>query len=117
MYRAPDRGSMTPGERWFAGIFLVVVLGLFAAEVITDYQPGKLAALFVVLFWIPLLFLHEAGHAVVAGLLGWHVGRVVIGMGRTVAHFHVGETLVEIRLIPFEGFVQPVPNNLIRPQL
>jgi len=92
-------------------------MGLFTAEVVVNYAPGKLSALFFVFFWFPLLMLHEAGHAVMAGLLGWHVGRVVIGMGRTVTWFRIGTALVEIRLIPIEGFVLPVPRNLHAPQL
>jgi hypothetical protein len=117
----PPPGSaskpLTPGERWGYGIFFVVLLGLFAAEVFTNYQPGKLGALLVVLFWPPLLVLHESGHAVVAVLLGWRVRRVVIGMGRVVARFRVGRTRVEIRLAPVEGFMVPVPTNLRAPQL
>jgi hypothetical protein len=61
--------------------------------------------------------LHEAGHAVAAALLGWRVGRVVIGMGRPLGRFHIGRTLVEIRLFPVEGFVQPAPTNLRYPRL
>jgi hypothetical protein len=116
-FSGPDRGAMTPGERWFAGLVVVIIIGLFAAELATNYQPAKLSVLFFVLFWVPLLVLHEAGHAVVAALVGWHVGRVVIGIGRTVGQFHVGETLVEIRLVPTEGFVQLVPRNLLQPHL
>jgi Peptidase family M50 len=114
---APRRGPLSPSEVWTCVLFLVVLLGLFAAEVVVNYTPAKLSALFFLLSWFLLLPLHEAGHAIVATLLGWHVGRVVIGMGRTVTWFHVGETLVEVRLVPIEGFVQPVPRNLRAPQL
>jgi hypothetical protein len=113
----PRRGPLTSSEAWTCALFLVVLLGLFAAEVVVNYSPAKLGALFFVLFWFPLLVLHEAGHAVVAGLLGWHVGRVVIGMGRIVTWFRAGTALVEIRLVPIEGFVQPVPRNLHAPQV
>ena len=112
-----ERPPLTPGERAFYGFFLAIVVGLFAAEIVHDYKPVKLAALLFVLFWGPLLALHETGHAVVAALVGWRVGRVVIGVGRLVAKFKVGEALVEIRLLPLEGFVQPVPRNLRRPRL
>jgi hypothetical protein len=114
---APRRGPLTRDERWVFGIFLAVLLGLFAAEVWHDYQPVKLAALLVVLFWIPLLALHEAGHAVAATLLNWYVGEVIIGAGRVLARFRAGTAVVEIRVFPVEGFVRCVPRNLHRPHL
>jgi hypothetical protein len=112
-----DRGPLTPGERWVYAIFLTIILGFFAAEVFVNYEPMKLTALLILFFWVPLLVLHEAGHAVVAALLGWRVARVVIGMGRPLARFRVRGTPVEIRLLPLEGFVQPVPTNLRYPRL
>jgi hypothetical protein len=110
--RGPEREPLGAPERWSYVIFLAILLALFTAEVCYNYQPVKLTALFIVLFWVPLLALHEGGHAVVAYLLGWRVHRVVIGMGRTLGRFFVGRTPVEIRLVPVEGFVQPVPKNL-----
>jgi hypothetical protein len=71
---APQRGPLTPEEKWTGVIFLLIVLGLFTAKICTNFQPVKLSALFVLLFWIPLLALHEAGHAVVAALVGSYVG-------------------------------------------
>jgi hypothetical protein len=104
--------SLTPGQRWALVLFLLVILGLFAAEVFTNYQPAKLSALFFVLFWIPLLAFHEAGHALVAALLGWRVHRIVIGMGRIIWRFQIGATPVEVRTYPVEGFVVPSPTGL-----
>src|SRR5262249_27259188 len=114
---AHEKGPLTPGERGAALFFLAIVLGLFVAKIVHDYQPVKLTALLILLVWVPLLAIHEAGHAVMAGLLGWYVGRVVIGVGRLVAKFRVGTAVVEIRLLPLEGFVQPVPRNLRAPRL
>jgi hypothetical protein len=108
---------LSPQERWIAGIFLAVVLGLFAAEIWHDYQPVKLSALLIIVFWIPLLALHECGHAVVAALLHWRVQKVVIGMGRLVATFPIRNTPVEIRLLPIEGFVRCAPQDLRFPRL
>lgn len=114
---APRRGPLTRSECWASALFLAFLVGLFAAEVIVEYAPGKLAGLLIGLFWFPLLILHESGHALAASLLGWQVGLIVIGMGRQVTSFRIGSTLVVIRLIPIEGFVQPVPRNLRSPQL
>src|SRR5947208_16116690 len=107
MFPPPQNtGPLSPRDRLVYGVFLAVLLGLFAGEVCYNYEPAKLSALLVVLFWIPLLALHEAGHAVVAALLGWYVGQVVIGMGRLLGTFRVGSAVVEVRLFPVEGFVK-----------
>lgn len=113
----PTRGPVTRFEWWFAGLFLVVILGLFVADIIHDYTPIKLSALLVVLFWIPLLVLHEAGHALAAWLLGWRVVMIVIGMGRVLGRFRIGGAQVEIRIAPVEGFVRCYPTNLVLPGL
>ncbi len=114
---APPREPMTPSERWIYAVFLTVILGLMIGEVFTNYEPVKLSALLVVMFWVPLLAVHEAGHAVMAALVGWRVHRVVIGMGRLLGEFQVGGALVEIRLFPVEGFVTTAPRNLHAPRL
>ena len=113
----PERGPLTPAQRWTYFLFLFGVLGLFAAEVAVNFQPVKLSALFFVLFWIPLLAVHEAGHAVTAAAVGWRVRHVVIGMGRLVHSFRVGGTSVELRLLPLEGFVRTAPGDLRAPRL
>src|SRR5438552_2058606 len=111
------QGPLTPDERWIFGIFLAGLLGRFVAEIFHNFQPVTLSALLIVLFWIPLLDLHEAGHALVAALLNWYVGQVVIGMGRRISSFRIGTAVVEIRLFPVEGFVRSVPKDLQLPQL
>jgi hypothetical protein len=114
---AHEKGPLTPGERNFTVFFATIVLALFVAEIARDFKPIKLTILLILVLWVPLLALHEAGHAVVAALLGWYVGRVVIGVGRLVAKFRVGTAIVEVRLLPLEGFVQPWPRNLRAPRL
>lgn len=108
---------LSPQERWIAGIFLAVVLGLFILEIWHDYQPVKLSALLILLFWIPLPALHECGHAVMAALLHWRVQKIVIGLGRLVATFRIRDTPVEIRLLPIAGFVRCAPQDLRSPRL
>lgn len=114
---APERGPSSRAERVFLGVVAVAALGLFIAEIADNYSPVKLSALLVVLFWTPLLALHELGHAVVAHLLGWRVGQIVIGMGKPVWRFRAGSASVTVRMLPVEGFVRCVPTRLRRPQL
>ena len=92
--------------------FALVVLVLFALEMCHDLSPPKLSMLFVVLAWLPMLVVHELGHALVARLLGWDVLAVVIGYGPEIARFRVGRTLVALRAIPIEGHVLPTPRSL-----
>jgi hypothetical protein len=113
----PEGRTLSAGERWSAIVFLLVLVGLFVAEVMTNYHPAKLTALFIVLFWIPLLVFHETGHAVMAAMLGLHIHRVVIGLGPRFARFRVAGIPVELHLVPAEGFVQVSPRNLRAPQL
>ncbi len=113
----PEHEPLRGEDRWISLGFFLLLLGLFTAEVCTNYHPVKLTALFIVAFWVPLLAIHETGHAVVAALVGWRVHRVVIGMGRPILRFHVGRTPVEIRMVPVEGFILPAPTNLRAPQL
>lgn len=112
---APRRDPSTTAQWWFTGIFLVGIIGLFAADIIHHYSPIKLSAFLVLLFWIPLLALHEAGHAIVAWLLGWHVTHIVIGMGKSIGAFRIGSAGVDIRMFPIEGFVRCTPTNLNLP--
>lgn len=114
---APRRDPSTPSEWITAGIFLAIFLGLIVADIFQNYHPVKLSALLVVLFWIPLLALHEAGHAVVAYLFGWHVKQIVVGMGKILGRFRIGRARVEVRLFPVEGFVSCAPIRIRLPQL
>jgi len=113
----PERTPETPDERWSSAIFLLLFVGLILAGLLQDFEPVKISAVLVVLFWVPLLALHEAGHALMAAAVGWHVGQVVIGMGNEIKRFRVGGTPVEIRMFPVSGFVRHVPTNLNLPHL
>lgn len=113
----PDRGPQGAFEWIFSGVLLAVIVGLLVAGVFVDFRPEKLIALFIPLFWVLLLPLHEAGHAVVAWLVGWYVGQVVIGWGKPLFRFRCGRTHIEIRTLPLEGFVRTVPVNLNHPRV
>jgi peptidase M50-like protein len=116
--RGPSsRAPLTPFEWWFSALFLAIIVGAFVAVIVQDYEPVKLVPVFFVIFWLVLLPIHEAGHALVAHLLGWYVGQVVIGMGRTLHRFKIGKTSVELRMFPIEGFCGSVPTNLRWPRL
>lgn len=110
-------GPLTPFERGFFALMLTVILGFFVAEVIRDYEPGKLAALFFLGSTPFLVVLHEVGHALMARLRGWHVKRIVIGVNRPVGRFRIAGIPVIVNLIPLSGYVIPVPGTLRSPRL
>ena len=115
--RPPERPA-EGWERWVTTITLALFFGMIGAELIQDFQPAKLGAIFVPLFWMPLVALHEAGHAIVARLCGWEVERVVIGFGKLLRTFTVRGIPVQLRQVPIEGFVLPrPPTELRRPRL
>jgi len=89
---------------------------MMTMEIITNFEPKKLGALLFVVFWIPLLFIHEFGHALMAKILNWKVKRVVLGVGKIMMVTRLFNAPVEIRSIPLEGFVQIAPKttNLAR---
>ena len=61
------------------GILFTIMILLAIFE---EYSAGRLSVILVLLFWIPMLVLHELGHAIAAHLLGWRVKEIVIGFGR-----------------------------------
>jgi tetratricopeptide (TPR) repeat protein len=54
---------------------------------------------------------HEAAHASVARLLRYRVPRITLGHGRQVARFRVGETLIQLCLLPLAGFTYFAPET------
>ncbi len=98
---------MTPAERWMAIVFGVGFTALVVADLIEGYTVAKLSVGFIVLFWFPLLAVHEIGHAVVARWLGWRVVEIAVGYGPQVARLAWGNTLIVIRAIPAGGHVIP----------
>lgn len=118
MIPQPDfNRPMTPSERNGALLFLLLFFGAFTAEVVVDYHPVKLTGLFLAGWWLPLVALHEAGHAVVAWLVNWRVLRISIGYGPLASRFRVGSAEVELRLIPLGGYVMTAPTRVRWPQL
>ena len=112
-----QRDPLTKSERITYWTSLAVVLGLFGAEIVSNYEPRKLAAVFFLVSWLFLVAIHEFGHALMAWICGWGVRRIVVGFGRTVFQFNVGATPVEFRTFPIEGFVEPYPRDLSSPRV
>ena len=110
--RHRDKEPTSKGEKVFLIIISLIFLFMMSMEILTNYEPKKLGALLFVVFWIPLLFIHEFGHAIVAKVLGWRVKRIVIGFGKILFKTHLMDTPMEVRSIPLEGFVQISPKDL-----
>lgn len=112
----PER-SPEGNERWITAGIALVFMALMGMAVFENYEPRKLSVVFFLVFWIPLLVLHEAGHAMVSRLCGWQVDRVVIGFGRTVRTWLIGGIPVVLKTVPLSGYVLPRPMNLQSPRL
>lgn len=95
----------TRGEAITVYGFIAFFLAMITLEIIVNYEPRKLAALFFVLWWMPLVFLHELGHALMARVLGWSIERTVVGFGRLMYRGRLFGAPLELRLVPLEGFV------------
>lgn len=107
-----DKEPTSKGERFFIIAISLIFLFMMTMEILTNYEPKKLGALLFVIFWVPLLFIHEFGHAIMAKLLGWRVKRIVIGFGKVLAQTQLLGARMEIRTIPLEGFVQIAPKTI-----
>ena len=110
--RDSDKKPGSRAEKIFLLVITLVFLFMMALEVATNYEPKKLGALLFVVSWVPLLFIHEFGHAMMAKLLGWRIQRIVIGVGKTLTVTQFLRAPMEIRTIPLEGFVQIAPKEL-----
>ena len=107
-----DKEPASKGEKIFVIVISIIFLFMMTMEILSNYEPKKLGALLFVVFWIPLLFIHEFGHAIMAKILGWDVQRIVIGFGRVLFNTYLLNAPMEIRSIPLEGFVQIAPKTL-----
>ncbi len=103
------RRPMTDSETRISALIGVVIASLFMLAVFEEFSTRKLSVIFFVLFWIPMLVVHELGHALAAKAMGWRVREVVIGFGRTLWQWDIGETRIKVKLAPVEGYVLPAP--------
>jgi len=110
--RHHDKEPSSKGEKIFIIVISIIFLFMMTMEILSNFEPKKLGALLFVIFWIPLLFIHEFGHAIMAKVLGWNVQRIVIGLGKVLFNTHLLNAPMEIRSIPLEGFVQIAPKTV-----
>lgn len=110
-YDPAPRLPVSPGERLVVFALGFGLLGLLALDLAEGFSASKLSVLFVLAFWGPLLVLHELGHALAARWLGWKVTEVVIGFGRELRRFRVGNTRVRLRAVPVEAYVLASPTS------
>ena len=110
-----DQKDKTPTSR-AEKIFILILSGVFlfmmSMEMLSNYEPRKLSMLLFVVFWVPLLFLHEFGHALMAKFCGWDVKRTVIGFGSVMHTTRLFGAPMEIRMVPLEGFVMIAPRDM-----
>ena len=114
---AAGRRPLTRTEAWATAIIGLVFAGMFLGAVIEEFSLQKLSIFFFILFWFAMLVVHELGHALVAKALGWRVREIVIGFGRTMWRWQVGETQIKVKLAPIEGYVLPAPTTTDRARL
>jgi membrane-associated protease RseP (regulator of RpoE activity) len=103
---APQRGPETRDELVFFLLFTGLFLGLMVMEVVRDYEPVKRVGLSLLVFWVPLLVLHELGHAVAAWVVGRRVIELVIGFGKPLYATRVGTCEVVFNRYPVSGYVR-----------
>ena len=115
--KPPNRAPETKNE-WGIVIILSFFFLLFiVADLVQDFSLVKLSAPFFLISWIPLLIIHELGHALMARMLGWRVELISIGIGKVRSRKTFLGMPIEFRTIPIAGFVQPRPTDLILPRL
>jgi Zn-dependent protease len=113
----PDRAPNTPNE-WGILVIVSFFFGLFLmVELAHEFSIEKLSVPFFLIAWVILLVIHEAGHALMAGLVGWRVERIAIGCGRVRTERRILGVPVEFRTLPLSGWVLPRPLDLRAPRL
>lgn len=108
---AAGRRAMSQTEARISAIVGIAFAVMILAAVFEEFSARRLSILFVIIFWAPMLVLHELGHALAAKMLGWRVREIVIGFGRDLWQWQSGETRVRIKLAPVEGYVLPAPQD------
>lgn len=106
---SPRREPQSRGEQTTVAVILLVFVVGMIFEIAQNYHPAKLSALLFVVFWMPLLVLHETGHALAAAIVRWRVFKMVIGMGNTVTESKVLGIPLTVKRYPIAGYVMTSP--------
>lgn len=109
--RKYDENPLSRSETITIAVVAIAFFFMLGMEIFHPFEPRKLGALLFVIFWIPLLFIHELGHALMAKYLGWEVEKIQIGFGYRLIKNKIFKIPIEVRAIPFEGFVQCRPKD------
>lgn len=102
---------LTKGERRFMFIFMALVFGGFAADLLSELNPASAMVPIFLAAWVVLTALHELGHSAMAWACGWKVARIVVGFGAVWKGWTWRGTRYEIRKIPLGGHMVPAPRT------
>ena len=111
------RRPMSVTEARISTVVGITFAAMILVAVFEEYSASRLSVILVLLWWVPMLILHELGHALAAKLLGWRVQEIVIGFGREIWQWQIGETCIRVKLAPVEGYVLPQPTSASRLRL
>lgn len=106
-----DSRPLSNNEKYATFLIAFALFVLFMALIFNDFQPVKLSMLFFIVCWAVLLFIHEAGHALMGYYFGWKVEKIVFGFGRIYKSITYKGIELEFRMVPIEGFTRVRPNN------
>ncbi len=98
-------------------VFGLLILGVAATGLREAWLPLNLCLVF--LLTVPMVVLHEIGHAVAGRLLGVHILGISIGRGRVLYHRRILGVNVEWKLLPIAGLTIPgaVPARRLRSRM
>jgi tetratricopeptide (TPR) repeat protein len=96
-------------------------LGIFFYILLVDHS-GSVSTLWYLLIFMLFLYLnvyiHEFGHAITGTLLGFQIKRLIIGAGRELMRFRIGQAVMIINWSLSGGVTHwgKVPNNKLKPR-
>jgi len=102
----------------FLYVLFLLLAGPTANGRATEFWLALNYGVFVV-SGVATVVLHEAGHALAAVLLRFHVFAVVIGYGRSIREWDLRGRMLQLNAVPFSGFVIAATRQgrLLRPRL